>query len=237
MFEASKTPATFSTVEELIQAATQRGSKDVKLVLPIEVRNHPDILRYTMRLLACFLKDSRCMVEMLDISGNNIGLIGTKDIREALPFNQTLRRLDISRNQLGSEEVGLIADSLSGPMGNQTLTDLHIAGNIASDADNKAYAEAMLAQMLKTHRLEALNIQDTTLGNYDLLVAAVKENTSICTLVIDDENFSPEDIAILNSHIEANQRNKPKFVKLVKRSKSAHHHSRNKGGATPSPTR
>jgi Ran GTPase-activating protein (RanGAP) involved in mRNA processing and transport len=69
-------------------------------------------------------------VTVVDLSKNNIGHEGMKEISEMLKINQSIKSLDLSSNEFGTQGAKYLGESLKL---NKTLKKLNLMGNLIED--------------------------------------------------------------------------------------------------------
>ena len=77
----------------------------------------------------------------MNLQDNQIGDKGAASIAQALPFNSSLTKLDISYNEIGNEGATAIAQALKS---NSVITKLTIYGNQIGLTGAKVIAQALL---------------------------------------------------------------------------------------------
>jgi hypothetical protein len=132
------------------------------------------------RINACLGKILGCpKLVKLDLSVNNIGDDGAKQIADALKDNRSLKHLCLLDNKIGDDGAKAIADALKD---NHSLKTLDLNGNEIDDDGAKSIADALKVN----HSLETLDLNGNKIGveGAKQIADALKDNHSLKTLLL-----------------------------------------------------
>ena len=103
-----------------------------------------------------FLARKGCRLETLFLQGNAIGVKGAFVLAQGLCMNQSLKVLDLSRNELGHKGIGLVAEALA-PVKNATKNLLSFDTSYCNIGNEGAKSLAEL--LIKLPTLAELRVQ------------------------------------------------------------------------------
>ncbi len=146
------------------------------------------------------LRENDPSLTNLDLTEQEIGAEGAKDLAEALKVNKTLTNLDLYNNQIGAEVAKAFAGTLEV---NKTLTNLNLGSNQIGAEGAKAFAEALKNNKTLTSLYLSLN-QIGAEGAKDL-AEALKVNEALTDLNLSLNQIGAEGAKAFAGTLEVNK--------------------------------
>jgi len=160
-------------------------------------------------------------VTTLNLSWNDLGDEGAKNVASLLSTNKSITSLDLSAVNFKDDEIAILISALLG--NNNTLQYLNIQNNQIS-----AKSFRLLSQLLKTNRsLTYLSLRALYLGNegVDLLSDGLLSNKTLLTLDLQNNNIDNSGLARIiialpstnleHLHLEWNKISNPEDILTV----------------------
>ena len=171
-----------------------------KLNLQMNNINDKDI-----KTIINFIKDNNTPIKNLILKNNKITQEGSESISELIKFSKTLKLLDLSFNDLKSEGVKKICNSIIITEPNSNLEQLYLNGNKCNDYCSDDIFNLLINKKSKKLKLLSLNINFFSNKGIDKILSSLRKNDSLKQLYLSENKIDEKAFNNLVNYLKFNK--------------------------------
>ena len=171
-----------------------------KLNLQMNNINDKDI-----KTIINFIKDNNTPIKNLILKNNKITQEGSESISDLIKFSKTLKLLDLSFNELKSEGVKKICNSIIVTEPNSNLEQLFLNGNKCNDYCSDDIFNLLINKKSKKLKLLSLNINFFSNKGIDKILSSLRKNVSLKQLCLSENKIDEKAFNNLVNYLKFNK--------------------------------
>ena len=171
-----------------------------KLNLQMNNINDKDI-----KTIINFIKDNNTPIKNLILKNNKITQEGSESISELIKFSKTLKLLDLSFNDLKSEGVKKICNSIIVTEPNSNLEQLFLNGNKCNDYCSDDIFNLLINKKSKKLKLLSLNLNFFSNKGIDKILSSLRKNDSLKQLCLSENKIDEKAFNNLVNYLKFNK--------------------------------
>ena len=158
-----------------------------------------------MKTIINFIKDNNTPIKNLILKNNKITQEGSESISELIKFSKTLKLLDLSFNDLKSEGVKKICNSIIITEPNSNLEQLYLNGNKCNDYCSDDIFNLLINKKSKKLKLLSLNLNFFSNKGIDKILSSLRKNDSLKQLCLSENKIDEKAFNNLVNYLKFNK--------------------------------
>ena len=158
-----------------------------------------------MKTIINFIKDNNTPIKNLILKNNKITQEGSESISELIKFSKTLKLLDLSFNDLKSEGVKKICNSIIITEPNSNLEQLFLNGNKCNDYCSDDIFNLLINKKSKKLKLLSLNLNFFSNKGIDKILSSLRKNDSLKQLCLSENKIDEKAFNNLVNYLKFNK--------------------------------
>ena len=171
-----------------------------KLNLQMNNINDKDI-----KTIINLIKDNNTPIKNLILKNNKITQEGSESISDLIKFSKTLKLLDLSFNELKSEGVKKICNSIIVTEPNSNLEQLFLNGNKCNDYCSDDIFNLLINKKSKKLKLLSLNLNFFSNKGIDKILSSLRKNDSLKQLCLSENKIDEKAFNNLVNYLKFNK--------------------------------
>ena len=169
-----------------------------KLNLQMNNINDSDI-----KQLVIYMKDNNTPIKELILKNNKITQDGCDSISDLIKFNNKLKLLDLSFNELKSEGVRKICNAIN--ISNSNLEQLYLNGNKCNDYCADDIFNLLVNSYTKKLKVLSLNLNFFSNKGVDKILSSLRKNDSLKQLYLSENKIDAKALSNLSNYLKFNK--------------------------------